>query len=73
MQIASSLGKTERAHGEAISGWREQGGETQSGTGSATLLELEDLKEDVRKKQGAEQNLGERDGRLWSWLNLGKH
>lgn len=72
-QIASSLGKTECAHGEGVSGWRKQGGETQSGTGSAMLLELGDLKEQVRKKQAAELNLEEYDGRLWGWLNPGKH
>lgn len=44
-QISSSLWKIECAHGEGVSGWRKQGAEIQSGTVSATLLELENFKE----------------------------
>lgn len=58
------MGKIECAHGEGVSGWRKKGGKTQSGTGPATLLELEGLKgqEEAgsRAKSGrAQQNIVE--------------
>lgn len=69
-QISSSLGKTERAHGEGVSGWRKQGAEIQSGTVSATLLELEDFKEGSgRSREQSYYKSGRDYEKLCSWLN----